>query len=243
MSPDSIIPFDEIIKKDATSDRKRARQSVFAYFEGRWSINTLRGNVASLSGAISQRKYYEAKSPLNLEITLRLIYYFAPKFRQTGKEFAVGVIGNPKETPRPLSEKQKSLLRYPEHKPTQWTEEQIEKMKPSPVASVDPNRIPTLESIQERDRLYRTDQNHAKVHTHFIKPFKGALLPFETRHFYFGTDVTEMTDDDIIEAIAAFEKEIEDLKAIKTESSKIIDQLHELRTYADKLAKILDEKE
>ena len=60
---------------------------------------------------------------------------------------------------------------------------------------------------------------------------------FETVHYVYGTDVTKMTDDQLVEAIKQVEAEIAKLDVVKTKSKKIDAKKAELN---EMLAKIVD---
>ncbi|WP_374335452.1 hypothetical protein [Methyloversatilis sp.] len=63
---------------------------------------------------------------------------------------------------------------------------------------------------------------------------------FETRHFVNGRDVTNMTDNELIEAIRRLENEIADLKTVKTKSKAITKKIEELGDMLSKTVEILD---
>ena len=62
-------------------------------------------------------------------------------------------------------------------------------------------------------------------------------VAFETVHYVYGTDVTKMTDDRLVEAIKQVEAEIAKLDVVKTKSKKIDAKKAELN---EMLAKIVD---
>lgn len=51
---------------------------------------------------------------------------------------------------------------------------------------------------------------------------------FQTKHFVYGSDIKTMTDTDLITAIKNIEKEIDNLRAVKSESKKITQKIDEL---------------
>lgn len=51
---------------------------------------------------------------------------------------------------------------------------------------------------------------------------------FQTKHFVYGSDIKTMTDTDLITAIKNVEKEIDNLRAVKSESKKITQKIDEL---------------
>lgn len=49
----------------------------------------------------------------------------------------------------------------------------------------------------------------------------GSAPAFETKHFVFGTNVADMSENSLISAVKQLEAEIADLKAVKTKSTRI----------------------
>lgn len=65
---------------------------------------------------------------------------------------------------------------------------------------------------------------------------------FETKHFVFGTNIADMTEAQLIDAIKQVEGEIADLKAVKTKSSRIAAKVKELDDMLAKIVEALDKK-
>ena len=61
---------------------------------------------------------------------------------------------------------------------------------------------------------------------------------FETKNYIFGNDVEHMSEEALIQAIKRVEKQITDLKAVKTKSTKIAANIAKLQ---DQLASIVAE--
>jgi hypothetical protein len=51
---------------------------------------------------------------------------------------------------------------------------------------------------------------------------------FQTKHFVYGHEIKTLTDTDLITAIKNVEKEIDNLRAVKSESKKITQKIDEL---------------
>ena len=66
------------------------------------------------------------------------------------------------------------------------------------------------------------------------------VVPFETVHYVYGTDVATMTDDQLVEAIKQVEAEIAKLDVVKTQSKKIDAKKAELKDMLAKIVETLD---
>ena len=66
------------------------------------------------------------------------------------------------------------------------------------------------------------------------------VVPFETVHFVYGTDVTTMSEDQLIDAIKQVENEIAKLDVVKTKSKKIDTRKNELGEMLAKIVETLD---
>lgn len=66
------------------------------------------------------------------------------------------------------------------------------------------------------------------------------VVPFETVHYVYGTDVATMTDDQLVEAIKQVEAEIAKLGVVKTQSKKIDAKKAELKDMLAKIVETLD---
>lgn len=67
-------------------------------------------------------------------------------------------------------------------------------------------------------------------------------MKIETRTFINDQDASTFTDDQIFGEIHKAEKRIGELKAIKTPTKKLADNITKLEDYASKLAKYVDER-
>lgn len=65
---------------------------------------------------------------------------------------------------------------------------------------------------------------------------------FATKHFVYGQDTTNMTEEQLIEAIKKIEAEIANLGAVKTKSKKIAERTAELETMLAAVVTVLDAK-
>lgn len=65
-------------------------------------------------------------------------------------------------------------------------------------------------------------------------------IPFETKHFVFGTDTKSMTDEQLIDSIKQVEAEIAALGVVKTSSKKIAAKKAELETMLANIVETLD---
>lgn len=73
-------------------------------------------------------------------------------------------------------------------------------------------------------------------------PVNNSAVAFETRHFVYGTEVSSMSEAQLINAIKQIEAEIADLKAVKTKSSRITAKVKELEDMLAKVVEQLDKK-
>ncbi len=71
---------------------------------------------------------------------------------------------------------------------------------------------------------------------------KEPIMKFETKVFINGVDASTLTDDQIFGEIRRAEKRIEELKAIKTPTKKLADNITKLEEYAADLAKYVDSR-
>lgn len=69
-----------------------------------------------------------------------------------------------------------------------------------------------------------------------------AVPAFETKHYVFGQDVSNMTEGQLVDAIKRIENEIADLKTVKTKSTKITAKIAELNVMLAKVVEVLDAK-
>ena len=88
------------------------------------------------------------------------------------------------------------------------------------------------------NEIYNLALERAEVE---IKPMSKTTT-FETVHLVNGEDVCTMSENDLIEAIKAAEREIEDLSAVKADSKKVKAKIESLRETIVKITKVLDEK-
>lgn len=65
---------------------------------------------------------------------------------------------------------------------------------------------------------------------------------FATKHFVYGQDTANMTEEQLIEAIKKIETEIANLGAVKTKSKKIAERTAELETMLAAVVTVLDAK-
>lgn len=65
-------------------------------------------------------------------------------------------------------------------------------------------------------------------------------IKLETKTYFNGTDVTNMSDNDIFEAISMVEDEADKLEIVMTKSNKLSKRIKELNEIAEKLADIVD---
>lgn len=65
-------------------------------------------------------------------------------------------------------------------------------------------------------------------------------VAFETKSYIFGTDASSMNEDQLIESIKKVEKEIENLKSVKTKSKKIESKIANLEKMLVSIVEILD---
>lgn len=65
---------------------------------------------------------------------------------------------------------------------------------------------------------------------------------FSTKHFVYGQDVSDMTEEQLIEAIKKIEGEIDNLKTVKTKSKKITDKIAALEVMLGSVVLALDSK-
>lgn len=65
---------------------------------------------------------------------------------------------------------------------------------------------------------------------------------FETKHFVFGSDISTLSSNQLIDAIKKVEAEIADLKSVKTKSKHITERVKELEDMLGKIVEALDAK-
>lgn len=70
----------------------------------------------------------------------------------------------------------------------------------------------------------------------------AAATAFETRHFVYGTDVNQLGESQLIDAIKRLESEIADLKSVKTKSTKLAAKIKDLESMLAKVVEVLDAK-
>lgn len=70
----------------------------------------------------------------------------------------------------------------------------------------------------------------------------NAAVAFDTRHYVFGQDVSNMTEDQLVGAIKRIEAEIADLKSVKTKSAKLAAKVKDLEAMLAKVVEVLDAK-
>ncbi|MBX9922240.1 MAG: hypothetical protein K2Y33_20805 [Mycolicibacterium frederiksbergense] len=73
-------------------------------------------------------------------------------------------------------------------------------------------------------------------------PVNQTTTAFETKHYVFGQDVSNMTEGQLTDAIKRIENEIADLKTVKTKSTKITAKIAELNAMLAKVVEVLDAK-
>lgn len=67
-------------------------------------------------------------------------------------------------------------------------------------------------------------------------------IAFETKTYVFGTDVTTMSEEQLIDSIKKVEKEIDNLKQVKTSSKKIESKIATLESMLTSIVTVLDNK-
>lgn len=65
-------------------------------------------------------------------------------------------------------------------------------------------------------------------------------IAFQTRHYVYGTDVEQMTEEQLIHAIKQLEAEIADLKSVNTSSTRIQKRIEELKSMLTSVVGVLD---
>ena len=96
------------------------------------------------------------------------------------------------------------------------------------------------------------ERNNATLATETLQPIQQGETPvnqttqavpaFETKHYVFGQDVSNMTEGQLVDAIKRIENEIADLKTVKTKSTKITAKIAELNAMLAKVVEVLDAK-
>lgn len=67
-------------------------------------------------------------------------------------------------------------------------------------------------------------------------------IAFETKTYVFGTDVATMSEEQLIDSIKKVEKEIDNLKQVKTSSKKIESKIATLESMLTSIVTVLDNK-
>lgn len=117
----------------------------------------------------------------------------------------------------------------------------------------------TVEMILESNGLEYDEDVFSALYTHLIYNHSPKQEPqstnnqptptkkenkmsqaFQTKHYVYGNDVANMSDDDLISAIARVEKEIEAFSEIKASSVKINARKEELAAMRDAIVAQLD---
>ena len=93
---------------------------------------------------------------------------------------------------------------------------------------VQPTKI-TIEIIQEKDTTMNTNIANAVP-----------SVAFSTRHYVYGVDIDNMSENDLINAIKNVEYEITDLTGVKTKSKRIEKKIAELRGMLASIVEQLD---
>lgn len=91
----------------------------------------------------------------------------------------------------------------------------------------------------ERDQA-QTARTSPSVHNLTKETIMAATTPFETRHFVYGINIADMSEDQLIEAIKKIEAEIAAVGTVKSKSSKLAAKTASLSTMLTKVVEHLD---
>ena len=103
--------------------------------------------------------------------------------------------------------------------------------------------------VSHRELIREISRLESKRTTHVTQPqpeqtesetIMNTTPAFQTKHYVFGQDVSAMSTSQLIDSIKRVEKEIADLKAVATTSTKIGAMVEDLTSMLAKIVEVLD---